>query len=119
MEVGGLRLEVGGERWIGEGGVVGERLALSVGIGFLAHGQQQGEYGAGRCVGDVGGGEGAVMQLGQSARIVESYAGTPIDGSLGLVVELVVAFEDVFQLVFGNATTGVGDSELEELRFEV
>ena len=58
------------------------------------------------------------MQFRQR-KLVESDAGTPVDGTLGLVVELVVAFEDVFQLVFRDAATCVGNGELEELRFEI
>ena len=54
------------------------------------------------------------MQFCQSAGIVEADARAPVHDGLGLVVELVVALEYVFQLVLGDALSRIGhvDPEL-------
>ena len=51
------------------------------------------------------------MQFCQSAGIVEADARAPVYDGLGLVVELVVALEYVFQLVLGDALPRIGHAD--------
>ena len=66
-------------------------------------------------VGAVSGGQRAVVQPGQFAGIVEADARPPVDRAFRLVVELIIALEDVLTLAFGNALARVGDGQLHTL----
>ena len=55
-----------------------------------------------------------MMELCQTTGVIEPDACTPVLDGIRLVVELVVALEDVLQLFLGDALAGVGDGDLDE-----
>ena len=95
-----------------EGGVCSQGTTLFLRIGLLSHRIDEGKDGTGAILA-VACHEGAVVQFGQSSGVVESDARTPVDDALRLVVELVVALEDILQLVLWQSLARIGDSDLD------
>ena len=54
-----------------------------------------------------------MMKFGEASRVVEPDAGTPVHDGLRLIVQLVVALEDVLQLILGDALARIGDTDLQ------
>ena len=56
------------------------------------------------------------MQYGQAAGVVQADARSPVVGTFGLVAYLVIAFEYLLYLVFGDALSRVGHGHFDVLR---
>ena len=91
-----------------------QRPAFLLCVGLFRHGVDEREHGACALL-TVAGRQTAVMQFCQTARVVEADTRTPVHDGLSLVVELVVALEDVLLLFLGDALARIGDGHLHHL----
>ena len=91
------------------------RCPFVFGIRGVVHGQDEGEHGAASLFG-LAGFQLPVVQYGQAAGVVQADARSPVVGTFGLVAYLVIAFEYLLYLVFGDALSRVGHGHFDVLR---
>ena len=95
-----------------EGGVCSQGTTLFLRIGLLSHRIDEGKDGTGAILA-VACHEGAVVQFCQTTGVVEADTRTPVDDALRLVVELVIALEDVLELVLRQSLARIGYADFD------